>query len=272
MLTAAEVVDEAHLAELTEAATRALVNQSEWCCKVSALRRLRNKIPQDVATSVLRFGLCITSYKRTYQLVQTLPFTVLLCHAYKNVTVYLADYNEDDELQSFVSSALARSVAAGRLVYLRGSIKGWDASLCKNGVHFAAAPENDIIGNLDGDRLLGMDFVSAMIRGFLAGADVVHASQTYEPGTYGTILVRSEWFRQVGGYDESFLPSGCQDTDVLERLKAKGANLVRLRDHEVVGSNIPNPRPGDDTANTKVSLLSLSLGPSKKGQAKVREF
>ncbi len=160
-------------------------------------------------------------------------------------------------------------MAAGRLVYLRGSIKGWDASRCKNGVHFAALDENDVVGNLDGDRLLGMDFVSAMIREFLGGADVVHASQTYEPGTYGTILVRSEWFGQVGGYDESFFPSGCQDTDLVQRLKANRANVVLLRDRDVVGTNIPNPRPGDDTVNTKVSLLSPLLGPSL-GRAKQR--
>jgi hypothetical protein len=68
---------------------------------------------------------------------------------------------------------------------------------------------------------------------------LVQFSSTSEPGTYGRLVLRRDTFREIGGYCQGMLPSGCQDTDLLERARRLG-RVVRITDCSLVRCSRPN--------------------------------
>ena len=94
------------------------------------------EVPSDMVVAF-----CITTYKRTWQLKLSLPWNLMTLYPYRRVAaLFVADLNpaEDTELDEFFTSVCGQAQALGILNVFKGSIPGWDASRCKNSVHFAA--------------------------------------------------------------------------------------------------------------------------------------
>jgi hypothetical protein len=75
---------------------------------------------------------------------------------------------------------------------------------------------------------------------------VIHYQNVDDSGTYGRMAYMSHDFKAVQGYDVSFYPMGCQDTDLKNRLSiGQGNDVMSIRSHNV-GVSIPNAtRSGD---------------------------
>jgi hypothetical protein len=115
-----------------------------------------------------------------------------------------------------------------RVVYVRErSGRSWHISIAKNVAHRVA--KGAILVNLDCDNYVS-DAIEVIRRYFRTGCRLLHLwSGVHGDGTYGRIALLKSLFRQLGGYDESFLPMGYQDTDLLHRAVAIGVPLIHYR-------------------------------------------
>ncbi|MCP4243149.1 MAG: hypothetical protein GY772_21555, partial [bacterium] len=180
------------------------------------------------------------------------------------------------EVDGFVQWALTYCAWALRIGLLRLAVAvgdfRWHAPRCKNTVHrwaimqeFPAGhptypPEGldpkVLICNLDGDNLLGPEFVAHIHR---AAAEETSPYMCLMasgvPGTAGRLVCRVAAWRDLQGYDEDLGPSGYQDMDLRDRLRAMSVAKVKrkalriLKEPEAVGTAIPN-----DKKNTTWSL------------------
>ena len=87
---------------------------------------------------------------------------------------------------------------------------------------------------------------------------VVHYHNAWVSGTYGRMMYLKSQFLGIKGYDASFLPVGCQDTDLKRRLEKGGTGLTD-RDPRV-GFAVPNAEGGgrDECLAAKVKNVRLN--------------
>ncbi len=249
--------------------TNLLMTQKLRSAFADALLHNISCIEEDLPAKKLCY--CMTSLGRTWQAVRTLAWNLLAMWPYRaHSTLYLADYNEDDVLCDYVHQRLGVALRVGLLRYYRcGELDHWHASIAKNGIHFAAIEdavsqgwplENVLVMNLDNDRVIGHRQPSELLRAFREQRHVLHCANPYDVGSYGLLGCSAALFRGAGGYNEQFLPSGCQDTDLLRRLQlGLAGTIVKLQGAEIVGFGIPN-----DTCNLQESTRQESV------KAKVR--
>lgn len=206
--------------------------------------------------------LCVTSMGRDWQLQKALPIAIWLAWAYKDVTLYVVDFNQHGDLERWVLDNLALPIEAGKLKYYRCCTLGsWHASLAKNTAHMAAcidvATSNDaVLVNLDGDNIFTPTWLRKLLnsdgpRLVSKELTVVHYHNPMSSGTYGRLAyLKSQWMG-VRGYDTKFLPMGCQDTDLKLRLVGQGGHHLDIKEHWV-GISIPNAPPtGDKKVDNK---------------------
>ena len=183
------------------------------------------------------------------------------------MTLYVVDFNHHDDLELWVSANLSLPMACGKLKYYRcRTMEHWHASLAKNTVHMAACrdiadgltsvdgeteAEFAILVNLDGDNIFSPTWLRKLLgtNGRQLGMGlcrVIHYQNVDDSGTYGRMAYMSHDFKAVQGYDVSFYPMGCQDTDLKNRLSiGQGNDVMSIRSHNV-GVSIPNAtRSGD---------------------------
>ena len=173
---------------------------------------------------------------------------------YPKLSFYLVDFNEDDSLETWVPGNLGLALKNGKLKYFRSSglvDKGWHCPLAKNTVHVAACDDmrdkDCVLVNLDGDNVFGKSWITQavvpdsekLVTGELT---VVHYHNAWVSGTYGRMMYLKSQFLGIKGYDASFLPVGCQDTDLKRRLEKGGTGLTD-RDPRV-GFAVPNAEGG----------------------------
>ncbi len=211
-----------------------------------------------------RVALCMTSMRRFHQIKVALPLMLLqLWPLQEHIVLVLADLNQDEELSEFVEERLFEAVQCGLLVHMRSAeMPFWHACRAKNAAAFAAVGMGGIcaVVNMDNDRVVGPNFATHLLRAFRdEGAAAVHYSTTWSPGTYGCIGMTTRVWQLLNGYDEEFKPSGCQDTDVLMRMRALGLQVNVCRDRAIVGGTLPNEAPGETAAQVKVKNVDPSL-------------
>ena len=192
----------------------------------------------------------------------------------------MVDFNQHDDLERWVLANLKLSIKIGKLKYYRcRTMANWHASLAKNTVHMAACRDVGdgvtsskawaILVNLDGDNIFSPTWLRKLLtdkdHGLQLGqglANVIHYQNPEDSGTYGRLAYMSTAFEQAQGYDVSFLPVGCQDTDLLNRLGA-GENTLSFK-ARYVGVSIPNaPTTGktkdDSDASNKAPTACHAL-------------
>ena len=142
---------------------------------------------------------------------------------------------------------------------------------CKEHGHLLA--RGDILVNLDCDNFTGERGASHVINHFIRNADdiVLHQARDLFNGSFGRISVRRTDFLAIGGYDESLLPMGYEDVDLIERLKALG--LVYVHDtNERFNKSIPNTRDeGIVNIKEKVSYAEMVRKNRIKSQENIAE-
>ena len=108
---------------------------------------------------------------------------------------------------------------SGYLRYIRtDQLPNWHASIAKNTSHRLSRGE--ILVNLDGDNYTGWRGAEHILRIFTKyGPNTLFHqwSGVSKDGTYGRISYSRQTFFRLGGYDESFLPMGYQDHDIIMR-------------------------------------------------------
>ena len=98
-----------------------------------------NIVHLELPKTIVAF--CVTTYKRSWQLKLSLPWNLLTLYPYRHrAHLFIADLNEegDSELEDFFAANCGLAQKIGLLTIFRGTIPGWDASRCKNAVHYAA--------------------------------------------------------------------------------------------------------------------------------------
>lgn len=121
----------------------------------------------------------------------------------------------------------------------------------------------DAIINRDASRILGETMVRTHlgVAWALAAEDWCHDKifgavlhRNENSGTYDTLLVVNWKFWLTGGYDQEFLPMGCQDADFPKRLTVLGAMLF-IESSRFVGADLPNGAGGTLVVAPEVSHL-----------------
>ena len=125
-----------------------------------------------------------------------------------------------------------------------------------------------VLVNLDADNILGKDWplhVDNQTRTRFVGNDAGFRAQGEDSGVTGRVGASAQLMLRIGGYDESFLPTGYQDIDLYNRM----AHLLtthkcpRLRTLNA-GWSIPNTtedqKKAVTTAKTRYSANNLTWG------------
>ena len=109
----------------------------------------------------------------------------------------------------------------GYLRYVRtNNLPFWHASIAKNTSHKIA--RGNILVNLDCDNFTGKRGAEHILRVFQKYGNHILFHQwsgISKDGTYGRISYHRNTFFRLGGYDESFLPMGYQDHDIIRRFQ-----------------------------------------------------
>ena len=180
----------------------------------------------------MKLSFCTTCKERLWQLCQTFPANLEAVRADGCSEIVLVNYNSNDGLDDWIRQFLPE-IKSGLLRYIHEqSQPHFHASRAKNLAHFAATGEYVI--SLDGDNFIGETITvwrqiwnnhrDALIHGFCG---------EFGDGTYGRIGLPRNRFLVLGGYDESFLPFGHQDRDLIARGRALGLRLFRVKQNGV---------------------------------------
>ncbi len=210
-----------------------------------------------------QIALCVTTLGRNHQIMHVLPVNLLLLWRWRMVvSVVLVDFNPDQCLEDYTMSSLAFAVDHRLLGYYRSDqLPHWHASIAKNTSHMMGIDfnkvkfgnpeglgrddENLVLVNLDGDNVITNEWLqhlclwSGKLLGSNPEATMLHYHcWTSGAGSWGRMAVSSLLFCKIRGYDESFLPVGCQDTDLKARCAQLG-HVVNCRE-AFVGTCLDN--------------------------------
>lgn len=176
---------------------------------------------------------CVTCRNRLWQLKETLAHN--LGHLRDEHEISLVDYGSTDGLGEWVWSNFRSQIESGRLRFFEVTNPvHWSSPRAKNLAHRIAA--GDYLFNLDADNWIVAQDVALVQKAAELGVPC-HQTTRVEGrpvtaivgnGTYGRIGMPRELFMDLGGYDESMLPMGGQDFNLLERLRHLGLKIGHL--------------------------------------------
>ena len=168
---------------------------------------------------------CVTCHNRLWQLKQTLHHNLQVLE--EGLEIVLVDYHSTDGLSAWVWENFANQIERGRLVFFQVLNEvSWSAPIAKYLAHRLS--NKDYLFYLDGDYFIAGDDIRA-IKCAVAERQPCHQwSGNIGDGSYGRIGLPRRLFAKLGGYDESLLPMGYQDADLLWRLKSVKRAAVRL--------------------------------------------
>ena len=139
---------------------------------------------------------------------------------------------ENEKIDTWIRRTFPRFIRSGVLrYYVTDRLCSWHASIAKNTSHRLA--NGSFVVNMDCDNKIDpreVYYLLDLIKGAskkkyrqkisknVHGNFIYHGwSGKFHDGTYGRIGMFQEDFKKLGGYDESFLPMGSQDMDLLTR-------------------------------------------------------
>ena len=152
-----------------------------------------------------------------------------------DVEFVLMDVNSKDGFRNWIrKQELEKYTEVGYLRYFEvDSIDKWHASIGKNtAIHQAVGK---IVVTLDCDNFTGYRGGRFLITQFKKHDYncVIHQYDgNPQNGNFGRISMTKKNFNEIGGYDQSFLPMGYQDWDIIKRAEATGCTYVNLKDSE----------------------------------------
>jgi len=115
--------------------------------------------------------------------------------------------------------------------YETDRLNSWHASVAKNtAIHYSTGK---IVVTLDCDNFTGIrggDFVINQFEKHNYNCVLHQFDQTAQNGNFGRIALTKNKFNQLGGYDQSLLPMGYQDWDLLKRAESTGSKYINMMD------------------------------------------
>ena len=179
-----------------------------------------------------KLSFCITCMNRLHQIKETLPQNLKDNDLFRGQVEFVVVDFSTQGLQEWIKSEFREELSSGYLkYYYTEELPHWHASIAKNTAHLLA--QNDILVNLDCDNYTGYKGGWFVICQFLRyGMNIVlhQGSGISFDGSYGRISLWRNNFIAVGGYNESFEPSGYQDVDLMYRLIGNGCQYLVIKD------------------------------------------
>ena len=187
----------------------------------SALFPVSEYLTREALNRPIRLSFCTTCLKRLVQIQQTLPRNLQdNIGLSQEIEFVVVDFGTPG-LYEWVYSHFEWALRIGYLRYIRtDALAYWHASIAKNTSHKIA--RGKILVNLDCDNYTGRNGAEHVLRLFQKyGNDILFHqwSGVSKDGTYGRIAYHRTTFFRLGGYDESFLPMGYQDHDIIRRFQ-----------------------------------------------------
>lgn len=166
----------------------------------------------------MKISICSQIKNRIDQFKQTFEHNFATINQYTNIEWNIVDINSNDGLDSFLSNYINND----KIQYYKSltDIK-YSIPIAKN---FAVRlSSGDYVFNLDVDNFLGsiIDKIQALNYSGIC-------CLVYRKGLFGRIGCNKEIFKQLGGYDETFLPAGYHETDLMNRSKFINYNYVHV--------------------------------------------
>eukprot|EP01012_Entosiphon_sulcatum_P007078 TRINITY_DN13516_c0_g1_i1.p1 TRINITY_DN13516_c0_g1~~TRINITY_DN13516_c0_g1_i1.p1 ORF type:complete len:272 (+),score=43.68 TRINITY_DN13516_c0_g1_i1:54-869(+) len=182
----------------------------------------------------LELSFCITCKNRFHQICKTLPQNLIDNAADQSqIEFVLVDFGSTDGLAEWVVREFRRELQSGYLRFYRTDrLPYWHAAVAKNTAHRLA--RGKILTNLDCDNFTGSRGAAFVRQIFeTEGRIVLHQRDPHNKqtaGNYGRISYPRSDFLAIGGYDETLLPVGFEDKDVIHRLIRNGLRKVKTDD------------------------------------------
>jgi len=190
------------------------------------------KLPQEIFDKNLQhhsISFCTTCMNRFFHLRKTIIRNMEDNMEYPGVEFVLINYNSQDGLHAWAEKNLRKYIEAGVLNYYHtNEPKFFHVCKAKNLAHRAA--QGKILCNVDGDNFTGKHFAYFINYMFLKHGmnSILHFRKKPYWGTEGCIAYAKEKFMELGGYDETFLPTGHEDHDLMNRAKAYGMDYYNF--------------------------------------------
>ena len=152
-----------------------------------------------------------------------------------DIEFLLMDVNSKDGFRNWIREQnLEKYIECNYLRYYETDILNqWHASIGKNTATHQA--HGEIVVTLDCDNYTGYRGGRFVITQFEKNDYncVVHQFDwNPQNGNFGRIALTKKKFNEIGGYDQSLLPMGYQDWDIIKRAEATGCKYVNPTDAE----------------------------------------
>ena len=173
---------------------------------------------------------------RSHQIEQTLIKNLEDNYEDRNdVEFVLMDVNSKDGFRDWIRKQnLDKYTKNGYLRYFETDVLDqWHASIGKNTASHQA--HGKIIVTLDCDNFTGYrggKFVIEQFEKHDYNCVVHQFDWNPQNGNFGRIAITKKKFDEIGGYDQSLLPMGYQDWDIIKRAEATGCKYVNPTDAE----------------------------------------
>ena len=177
-----------------------------------------------------KISFCVTSCNRLWQLRQTLQSN--LNKLRDDFEITLVDYGSSDGLSDWIWGNFGDFIKFKKLVFFEVKNKvSWNVSKAKNLAHRIS--NGDYLVNLDADNFVGDADINLILKARSKGVSCHQWSNDLTDGSFGRICLTRDLFFKLGGYDESLLPMGGQDVDLLRRIVSIGSPIVRIDAPEI---------------------------------------
>lgn len=182
----------------------------------------------------LRVVFCSTCMNRVEHVKQTLPRNLADNEDYEHAAFVLLDYGDRQGLGEWVRSSFEPELRNGRLIYFRNPApRHFHMAHAKNMAHRCGMLEDaDVLVNLDADNFTTKGFAAYLNESFAVHSGIFMRSKTGaghgKRGLGGRIALRTEDYREVGGYDEVFDKWGPDDRDFALRVARLGRKQVDI--------------------------------------------
>ena len=171
------------------------------------------------------FSFCTSSCDRLWQIKNTLLKN--LENIDDDCEIVLVDYMSKDGLSEWVEVNCSQYLNNGRLIFFKVTNKvTWNVSRAKNLAHRLS--EGSTLINIDADNFVTRRDIDLFRESIKYSLPFHQWSGSWTDGSYGRIGLPRDLFFSLGGYDESMLPMGGQDVDILSRINAMGIKPIRL--------------------------------------------
>lgn len=168
---------------------------------------------------------CVTCCNRLWQIKQTLEENLNLLN--RNDEIVLVNYGSTDDLDAWIWRNFESQINQANLIYFQvtNDVK-WNVARAKNLAHRLST--KNYLFNLDADNYITRKDINLIRKVATLNMHCWQWSGSFIDGSYGRIGLPKSEFLKLGGYDETFLAMGGQDTDLLFRLAAIHSKRVRL--------------------------------------------